>query len=172
MYLEISPRQTGKTTRLLQSVKSFLYEIPTGIAHVISHSHASSNYLRDRVLKEMPAFLNGIRFASCNDVDVFYLLHNGNPVCNKLFCDEFAFFNSNFWNHVKSEKVEWGYFCSTANKSYKLNELTLSQDIIPVLLRHNDFSYVCKHSVGDVSGYLLSLPREAFELEILGNFIH
>ena len=97
-YLEISPRQSGKTTRLLNEVKKCLERNEKEI-WIFAPNHNMANFLNNEVSKfhQMPTKFSSdrvkIRFAS--GFGAGYSLEN-----SELFFDEFDYFGKYLWNSI------------------------------------------------------------------------
>ena len=53
MYVEVSPRQSGKTTRLITAASTFLREHNNSTIGIISHSRRNSEEIKNRILTRL-----------------------------------------------------------------------------------------------------------------------
>lgn len=53
MYVEISPRQSGKTTRLVAAAAEFLQANPDSIIAIVSHSRGNSGEIKNKILTKL-----------------------------------------------------------------------------------------------------------------------
>ena len=138
MYLELSPRQVGKTTRLIKAVEKHLSN-PQNYACLTFHKMA---YGKDIVRKIDSRFHERISYKSTFRNHDNHL--RGHDVRLKFFFDEFDFFS-------KLEDVpviEDGYYCTTGKFTRKIEHWeNWGNDPLLRLLVANDFIYTSTHGM-------------------------
>ena len=189
MYLEISSRQTGKTTRMIKSV----------IDNIINHSGLRINiflkdYLRavnikNLILKELKEYKN-IKIDIIKD---FYIQGNTNTpyiqgkttyyfFINFFIRQSCAFFNEkNYYDDFDEFDYKFhfdknGYYCTTPKNIRTRKQLNskYTRDPLLKLLKKNNYMYtrtIKNINEEDLYIYKQALLDEKFQTEILGRFI-
>lgn len=166
MYLEISPRQTGKTTRMLYHIKCCEHKKPLIIATSLNQAKNIEYLIR----KLFPSDIDGLIVTS---IGAF------NNVLNKLeqsldyrfFFDDFDFMKLNKFPCMSDTRLLNSYFCTTPSRVRNLTDFSKEgEDILIDLLKLNKFNYTCysninREWVGDHIKYI----RGANEL--FGTFV-
>jgi len=104
MYVEISPRQSGKTTRLIQAASDYLRHNPNHSIAVVGINSMNTDELRNKFLRE------GIDISHINFMSGYVgnLFHGP----NYWFFDEFGFME-NILHPIFRTIIENGYYCTT-----------------------------------------------------------
>jgi len=112
MYVEISPRQSGKTTRLIQAASDYLRHNPT---HNIAVVSVNRNFLNDLKRKFIQSNVNieRIEFVSSGLMDSFLnRVRFREP--NYWFFDEFGYINIEHLLNPRTRTIfRNGYYCTT-----------------------------------------------------------
>jgi hypothetical protein len=109
MYVEISPRQSGKTTRLIQAASDYLRHNPT---HNIAVIGMNSSHVKDLKNKFTTLFTNQnigrIKFMSGN------LFGKFDTEPDYWFFDEFGYMREEHVKHpIYREVIQNAYYCTT-----------------------------------------------------------
>jgi hypothetical protein len=132
MYVEISPRQSGKTTRLVEAAATFLRENRNSTIVIVSHSAINSREIKKKIREKLvqdyaieeglniPTELayRTIDFLYTNNIDVRHntLVGLGRTAPDYWFFDEFAYINlpdifpgvAIHNDHQRGNRVGWG----------------------------------------------------------------
>lgn len=109
MYVEISPRQSGKTTRLIQAASDYLRHNPTHNIAVVGINSMNTNELKSKFLRE------GINISHINFMSG-YSFRRFDQEPNYWFFDEFGFMTrENILHPIFRSVIENGYYCTTPN---------------------------------------------------------
>jgi hypothetical protein len=159
VYLEISPRGTGKTHRLIKSAIQYLEENSKNKVNIVSPSNRNAI----RIKKQIGEYFKNRVFTNENmisDMETYI----------KCFYDEFDF-NSNL-----KEVDCWGYYCTTPRFIRNLDNLDKNDFLIKLIkatngLIHN-YSYL--HVLDDhfISDIIKEKDRtnKQFQTEYLGKW--
>lgn len=175
MYLEISPRQCGKTSRLIKDITSkySIYESCNVVVYCMNDMAAD---LLKRKFDKVGFHYVEIRPLVSNkrrrlDVEI-------TPDIETVYFDEFDFMDiEELWKLfyiIESYGID-SYWCTTPRRIRTMEELFSvgeTDDILKVLLHKNNLKYY-KH--GELNPKLLhcrhALTKKQYKTEILGNFI-
>lgn len=185
MYLEISPRQTGKTTRLLHAVRVSLEGDNKSI--IFCHNQCTILWLKKKFLAEYSDaryFLDRIKFAVANTVQLNVEMWGKDYKNYNLFFDEFDHFDSKFWDTGHKifgnfPALRNGYFCTSPAFIRQLKDITNpeSKDFLCQALQFNGFNYVSVNPINphrDLykdTATIDILTREQYLSEVLGKFV-
>lgn len=105
IYLEISPRQSGKTSRMLLDVKKYLDNNIDHNVIIFTFNSWQKKYYReifknmfDLTNEELKLYFSRIKVVAFNSKVIEDSLISINPVKNKIYFDEVAFFNNLRWS--------------------------------------------------------------------------
>jgi hypothetical protein len=120
MYVEISPRQSGKTTRLIQAASDYLRHNPTHNIAVVGMNSKNVVDLKDKFTRLLTnQNISRVRFMSGNLFGKF-LLSNTEP--DYWFFDEFGYMREDYVRHpIYRNIIENGYYCTTPGHSLSTN---------------------------------------------------
>jgi hypothetical protein len=120
MYVEISPRQSGKTTRLIQAASDYLRHNPTHNIAVVGMNSKNVVDLKDKFTRLLTnQNISRVRFMSGNLFGRF-LLSNTEP--DYWFFDEFGYMREDYVRHpIYRNIIENGYYCTTPGHSLSTN---------------------------------------------------
>ncbi len=188
MYLEISPRRSGKTTRLVnQLIKDIESSHFTTFLVVTAFGKPYYSHIKELLLSRISLKThvvvkskseNFIVFESnnrqkfvgfCSDVSKWYKFRGISLEQPKEYYDEF--------DYIKNvNEKEYNYYCTTSAKLRTYSEIHRQKDIFSKLLISNNFSYTCFLSkfdsdVFDIENVRRSMSYSEFECSILGNFL-
>lgn len=116
MYVEISPRQSGKTTRLVQAVINYLQQNTEHTVAVVGFNSRAKNELKEKISRQIndsnividDNWAHRVNFLSGN----LFGKYNSEP--NYWFFDEFSFLPpSNLLHPIYSNVIENAYYCTT-----------------------------------------------------------
>lgn len=130
MYLEISPRGSGKTYRLIKDAANFLQENPDKNIGVNAMSLRAAKSIQDKLFK-----LGHSREK--------ILLNKILPIASKNYYDDFEWFES------KSLPISIGmsdYYCTSIRKKRKYGQEREPFDFLLSLIEANKGKYVCFHN--------------------------
>lgn len=158
MYLEISGRASGKTSRLIAAIKNYLRKNPSGTAIIVSCSFRIEAEIKKSISKANPEFCKRLLTSK-----------ESQNVRGKYFYDEFDFIEN-----IKISKKN--YYSGTPKRKRTLEELEhpAANDNLARLLQLNKMKNV---NYKAPPSFLLSykenpfFAQDAFETEILGNYI-
>jgi len=175
MYLEISPRQTGKTSRLVTAVKHHVLD--GGSAAVFANNMAMcqniKQYFTDKELYNVDFFSSMERFEKS--------LIGRRPHKNKykIFVDEFDFMQS---KNVPLDRD--GYYVGTPMKLRTLDDIVfhkqgIKPDTLLELLEMNKGKYevqsvydrILEMSISDLVSYKQMLSTEQLSAEFYGEWV-
>lgn len=174
LYLEISPRQAGKTQRLLENVKKHL--VAENPCVIFTLNHDISKTLKKILLKMdiTEQFFNEkfIQILSHNMVDG---LNSYDFSKHRTFFDEFDFYNSKFWRRIPSTRLDYdkAYYCTSPKRIRTLKEMVdkNSRDELVRLLQFTNFEYVSYPSLMNKGGLRTMLSEEKYLTEAEGIFV-
>lgn len=149
MYVEISPRQTGKTTRLIQAAIGHAKISSSFHSCVVARNHDQYNRIQDR-LTAFDGFVEvGMRVHMKRKMES--VGYDGRVA--RWFIDEFDFFD----DHAL-EIIPMGYYSTTLSRPRTLQEWHEPADFLTRLVHANG---------GQYDTYILSYPgrRSIQELE-------
>jgi hypothetical protein len=153
MYLEISPRASGKTFRLITAIETELANNPRGIVSLNTPSFRAFKAVREELKK---GFQHRLVYRDKEASDL-------NPVVRRFY-DEFDLIGGLGNNDIH----ETGYYVTTAARTRKIEELDFEGDFLLKLLFRNAFRYESKMISLDSSLYtpeLLANGREKMKIE-------
>ena len=140
MYVEISPRQSGKTTRLVQAVINYLQQNTEHTVAVVGFNSRAKNELKEKISRQIndsnividDNWAHRVNFLSGN----LFGKYNREP--NYWFFDEFSFLPpSNLLHPIYSNVIENAYYCTTpASDGFGLQRRSI--DIIVNHCRQNN----------------------------------
>lgn len=130
MYLEISPRGTGKTYRLIQDATNFLQENPDENIGVNAMSFRAAKIIQDQLVK-----LGHSREK--------ILLNKILPVASKNYYDDFEWFKS---EGLPISIGKNDYYCTSIRKKRKYGQKREPFDFLLSLIEANKGKYVCFHN--------------------------
>jgi len=116
MYVEISPRQSGKTTRLVQAVINYLQQNTEHTVAVVGFNNRAKNELKEKISRQINSsnividddWVHRVNFLSGN----LFGKYNREP--NYWFFDEFSFLPpSNLLHPIHSNVIQNAYYCTT-----------------------------------------------------------
>jgi len=135
MYVEISPRQSGKTTRLVEAAATYLRVNPDSIIAIVSHSNANSNGIKSKIRDRLALNISLEQGLEWPDDLIYRMIDNvytrrirkstrlplGSVDPDYWFIDEFAFLNTNdlfpgdhYSNFVRPHNITLNaYYCTT-----------------------------------------------------------
>lgn len=109
MYVEISPRQSGKTTRLIQAASDYLRHNPTHNIAVVSVNRKFLNDIK-RKLMQSNVNIERIKFLS----SIFPNLLGQFIEPDYWFFDEFGYINIEYLLNPRTRTIfRNGYYCTT-----------------------------------------------------------
>ena len=176
-YLEISPRQSGKTTRLLNEVKKCLERNKKEI-WIFVPNHTIANSLNNEISKfhQMSTKFSSdrvkIRFASSDGAG--YDLEN-----SELFFDEFDYFGPYLWNSIvlalpRRDSLKNAHFYTTPKRIRTLKEFVQrkTDDMLILLLRKNKHNYISYPSLNvNKSKFVMEVSSNQYLTEMEGIFV-
>lgn len=114
MYVEISPRQSGKTTRLIQAASDYLRHNPTHNIAVVSVDRKFSNDLK-RKFMQSNVNIERIKFLSGSLLPhVYETINQFSIVYDYWFFDEFGYIHKEYiLNPLTRAVFRNGYYCTT-----------------------------------------------------------
>jgi hypothetical protein len=117
MYVEISPRQSGKTTRLIQAASDYLRHNPTHNIAVVGINSKNVGDLKDKFTRLLTnQNISRVRFMSGN------LFGKFNTEPDYWFFDEFGYMREDYVRHpIHRNIIENGYYCTTPGHSLSTN---------------------------------------------------
>jgi len=117
MYVEISPRQSGKTTRLIQAASDYLRHNPTHNIAVIGMNSKNAGDLKDKFTRLLTnQNISRIKFMSGN----LFGKYNTEP--DYWFFDEFGYMREEHVTHpIYREVIQNAYYCTTPGHSLSTN---------------------------------------------------
>ena len=140
MYVEISPRQSGKTTRLVQAVINYLQQNTEHTVAVVGFNSRAKNELKEKISRQIndsnividDNWAHRVNFLSGN----LFGKYNREP--NYWFFDEFSFLPpSNLLHPIHSNVIQNAYYCTTpASDGFGLQRRSI--DIIVNHCRQNN----------------------------------
>ena len=117
MYVEISPRQSGKTTRLIQAASDYLRHNPTHNIAVIGMHQNNCTDLKNKFIRNN-INIDRIKFMSGN----MFGRYNQEP--NYWFFDEFGYMREEHIRHpIYREIIQNAYYCTTPGHSLSTNTI-------------------------------------------------
>jgi hypothetical protein len=171
MYLEVSPRRTGKTTRLVRAIKQYIKE-DAQTALVFTHSHSWANEL-GKLIGERKRGQVEFMYNKKNFDD--YLIGCDRTVTQRIFVDEFDFLD---WYPIEIN----GYYVTTPKRqrsvadmmSFMLGE---TEDKMLQLIAFNNGHYeqyspmewLSRMDVGKIRDLRLAQNRSTYEMEFFSN---
>jgi len=111
LYCEISPRQSGKTTRLIQAASDYLRHNPNHNIAVVGINSMNTNELKSKFLRE-GIDISRINFMSGYSFRRFDPPWTTDQEPNYWFFDEFGFME-NILHPIFRTIIENGYYCTT-----------------------------------------------------------
>ena len=120
MYVEISPRQSGKTTRLIQAASDYLRHNPTHNIAVVGMNSKNVVGLKDKFTRLLTnQNISRVRFMSGNLFGKF-LLSNTEP--DYWFFDEFGYMREENIKHpIYQNIIENAYYTTTPGHNTSTN---------------------------------------------------
>jgi len=117
MYVEISPRQSGKTTRLIQAASDYLRHNPTHNIAVVGMNVKNLMDLKDKFTRLLTnQNISRVRFMSGN------LFGKFNTEPDYWFFDEFGYMREDYIRHpIYRNIIDNGYYCTTPGHSLSTN---------------------------------------------------
>jgi len=118
MYVEISPRQSGKTTRLIQAALDYLRHNPMCNIAIVGINQNNLKYLKDKFIHSVQSIhdLNRINFMSGN----LFGKYSKEP--DYWFFDEFGYMREEHVKHpIYREVIQNAYYCTTPGHSLSTN---------------------------------------------------
>jgi len=152
MYLEISPRQSGKTSRLVDEVNRHLTKSERKVWIFSPNYNMASNLTKKvNVFCPMPNKFSSkkLMISSANSLQT----HSYDMSQYRLFFDEFDFMDDKeFWFSLMTSGAKFNdaYFCTTPKKIRTLKELVKRKTSDPLikLLRKNKHNYAKYPMIG------------------------
>ena len=170
-YLEISSRQSGKSTRLLDKVFETISINPVARPTVFAANSVVTKNLKGRYED---------KYGPCKLIK-FAFIDNGNGMRGRsgpYFFDEFEFYKGDDWfKNIPPHELESAYFCTTAKSMRTLKSILdiNNQDILCQLIRRNNGNYErfdgLNTSKATMANQFANLSLQQFNLDIVGNFI-
>ena len=133
MYLELSGRQTGKTTRLINHAIDYLNGNPNNTICIVSNYRGNSTRIKNRILQSAPHIIE-----SNIVVNNTMLPPRGHRLYDMYYVDEFSF--------IDDEHLTWytnAYYCSTPRGSEFTREIiNIFVDLnLPIHVEYNNHQY-------------------------------
>ena len=140
--LEISPRQTGKSTRLCEAMNDYISEDLKFTAYAVCPSLHRSEYLKKLYIKIFGEVGENIIFCSSNQ-DIDELTRGRDSYHYRFFLDEFDFFEKYSDLYFKHDT----YLATTPKKTRKFKdqvdyEKQLETDFLLQILHDNRGQYI------------------------------
>lgn len=178
MYLEISGRRTGKTTRLVRELNTWLLNTSGGYATLVTPNRPMFEHLTHGI---DPKFRDRVK--GCSDIETSLRWSLGKFIfedarVHRIFIDEFDFCNPRsvpiFHN---------GYYVTTPKFVRSGTDLEYwRDDILLTLLVESEFCYESHTSLGmfhadgkfdidRIRGMCNNIGKSKFQCEILSNFV-
>lgn len=127
IYIEISPRGSGKTYRLVKDIINYLNSHPSSDVYVVSPTLRGSDFILNHKEIKLCNLSNRIKIAVASDS-----LHGLNG--KRVYYDEFLYIDCRLSVNPN------GYYCSTA-RAHKFDK-SYSSTFLAELLKANDYKYV------------------------------
>lgn len=171
MYLEISPRRVGKTTRLVKAIQDYIAD-DKNVALVFPHSHNWAKGL-GKMIGERPR--DSVEFVYGMD-NFFKLMQGADRTKNyKVFVDEFDF--------ARGFPIERNGYYVTTPKQYRskkdMVDFMLGEKHDPMLElikmnggkfeQYSPMSWMSQMSLGDLRDIEKTYQREHYQQEFFGN---
>lgn len=177
MYLEISPRQSGKTERLLRTLQIYSNSHPKDLSYVFVAKASMLVNLRQQLAKLGGTQHDNVKFKIANEL----ALHSQSFEYEKLFFDEFDYIDEKFWHLLfhcfrnDDLTLSNSYFTTTPKRIRRILDLVNpnSADIMAILLQKAGFKWASYDTLSTTPKEELEkmLPVDAYILEIEGMFI-
>lgn len=134
MYVEISPRQSGKTTRLIQAVINYLQQNTEHTVAVVGFNSMAKDELKEKISRQINnsnIVAHRIKFLSGN----LFGKYNREP--NYWFFDDFSFLPpSNLLHPIYSNVIENAYYCTTPLITSDLHGFGLQRRSVNIIVNH------------------------------------
>lgn len=192
MYLEISGRQTGKTTRLCKDIVKHLDSKPSAIACIVMINGAMRHHYQylipdeyhDRILLTVDFRKVVEEVVKLNTLSISKLFRDprlGSTLdsSEELFNDvKFYFDEFDFMDIENVPILEGGYYVTTCREERTMDDwLFWRNDRLLRLIVANDFMYTSKHGMAcmidgeaKLDAVWRCMDKEAFEREFLSGF--
>lgn len=125
LYLEISPRATGKTHRLILAAINYLEEHPSNKVNIVSFNRVA-NFIRDNIGLYIKFNIKEKVLINANLTGVSQV---------RSFYDEF--------DYLDLKEIDYnGYYCSSASKIRTIQDIKKKEDFLIKLLNYTNGKYI------------------------------